>query len=89
MSLALNSYRTKAREDSKAIQRRVAALLTSVGRASDAISNDEIDLFCKYSAHLKVIRYRSLQEEYKAETAKGHDIGKVARYVWRSIAHSA
>ncbi|KAJ3037594.1 NEDD8-activating enzyme E1 regulatory subunit [Rhizophlyctis rosea] len=69
-------YRTKAREDSKAVQRRVAALLTSVGRPSDAIAADEIDMFCKYSAHLKVIRYRSLQEEYTPKTVKSHEIGR-------------
>ncbi|KAJ3052499.1 NEDD8-activating enzyme E1 regulatory subunit [Rhizophlyctis rosea] len=58
-------YKTKAKEDVQSVQRRVSQLLTSVGKSADSIPQGYVDAFCKYSAHLRVIRYRSLREEYE------------------------
>ncbi|KAI9016001.1 hypothetical protein DFJ74DRAFT_679151 [Hyaloraphidium curvatum] len=57
-------YRQKAREDTERVVSRVQQLLQEIGRPVDAVPVDEIERFCKNSAFLKVIRYRSLASEY-------------------------
>ncbi|KAJ3291041.1 NEDD8-activating enzyme E1 regulatory subunit [Borealophlyctis nickersoniae] len=69
-------YRTKAREDCNLVRNRVTSLLASIDKPADAITTDEIERFCKFSSHLKVIRYRSLREEYTLNTARSHNIGQ-------------
>jgi hypothetical protein len=56
-------YRQKAQEDFEAVNSRVQDLLTSVGLLADAIDEREIEEFCKHAAYVKVIRYRTLDEE--------------------------
>lgn len=56
-------YRQKAQEDFEAVNSRVQDLLTSVGLLADAIDEREIEEFCKHAAYVKVIRYRTLEEE--------------------------
>ncbi|KNC99936.1 uncharacterized protein SPPG_05308 [Spizellomyces punctatus DAOM BR117] len=68
-------YRTKAREDCAAVKERVKSILVSSGRSQDAVSEEEIERFCKNAAYLKVIRYRSLKEEYEQCTLTGKKIG--------------
>ena len=60
-------YRQKAIEDYEAVNARVQNILSSVGLLSDAIDSREIEEFCKYAAHVKVIRYRRLEQEYLTE----------------------
>ena len=43
---------------------RVRKLLSQLGRDENAITQDEIEAFCKHAGYLKVLRYRSLEEEY-------------------------
>jgi hypothetical protein len=41
-----------------------------LGLAPGSIASEEIETFCKYSAFLKVIRYRSLEDEYTLPKTK-------------------
>ncbi|KAJ3150039.1 NEDD8-activating enzyme E1 regulatory subunit [Geranomyces michiganensis] len=68
-------YRTKARQDTAAVAARAADLVTAVGRPQRPIPLDEIDRFCKHSAFLKVLRYRSFAEECELETANAKTLG--------------
>ncbi|XP_028665555.1 NEDD8-activating enzyme E1 regulatory subunit [Erpetoichthys calabaricus] len=69
-----NIYREKAKEDAAVVSNYVASLLQSVGRPSESISEQEIRLFCKNAAFLRVVRCRSLAEEYNAENVNKDEI---------------
>ncbi|XP_028406332.1 NEDD8-activating enzyme E1 regulatory subunit-like [Dendronephthya gigantea] len=60
-----NCYHEKALEDIQNISEKLRAILSSIGKKSNFIEDDEIRLFCKNSAFLRVIRCSSLCEEYK------------------------
>lgn len=63
--LALSSvYQNKAKDDIKAVADNVAKIAASVGKPADAISLDEITLFCKSAQELRLVRTRSLAQEY-------------------------
>ena len=68
--ITLLSYKTKAKHDVQEVSKIVEHLLESLGLASGSISLQEIESFCKYSAFLKVIRYRSLEQEYNQHKAQ-------------------
>jgi len=57
-------YQTKAREDVEAVAGKVASILKALGREASSISPEEIRLFCKSAAGLRLVRTRSLQQEY-------------------------
>ncbi|KAG0095152.1 NEDD8-activating enzyme E1 regulatory subunit [Podila epicladia] len=59
-----NIYKTKAKQDVQEVVIRVKSLLERLGLASDTIAVQEVETFCKFSAFLKVIRYRSIADEY-------------------------
>ncbi|KAG0332286.1 NEDD8-activating enzyme E1 regulatory subunit [Podila horticola] len=59
-----NIYKTKAKQDVQEVLSRVKFLLEKLGLASDTIAVQEVETFCKFSAFLKVIRYRSIADEY-------------------------
>jgi amyloid beta precursor protein binding protein 1 len=63
-------YQTKANEDVAAVTARVKAALAQIGKPEDFISAMDIKTFCKNANFLNCIRYRSLDEERKAATAK-------------------
>ncbi|KAF9968073.1 NEDD8-activating enzyme E1 regulatory subunit [Mortierella alpina] len=63
-------YKTKAKHDVQEVSKIVEHLLESLGLASGSISLQEIESFCKYSAFLKVIRFRSLEQEYNQPKAQ-------------------
>lgn len=69
-SVANGSYRRKFKTDLADVSARVATTLRSLGRAEADISADEIEAFCKHAGYLKVIRYRSLEEEYSSPRTK-------------------
>ena len=56
-------YQTKARADMEAVAGHLSQLLTSIGKPTNAISEEYIKLFCRNSAFLQVLRYRTLEEE--------------------------
>ena len=59
-------YQTKARADMEAVASHLSELLASIGRPTNAISEDNIRLFCRNSAFLQVLHYRTLEEEYRS-----------------------
>ncbi|KAI8822931.1 ThiF family protein [Fimicolochytrium jonesii] len=62
-------YKAKAREDAAAVATRVKSLV-ELSKRSNPISTPDIDRFCKNAAHLRLIRYSSIHEEY-AHTSPG------------------
>lgn len=62
-------YRARARRDIDVVKQHLQRHLAAVGKAADAISDDQIDSFCKHAAYIKVIRYRALAEELSAPKA--------------------
>jgi amyloid beta precursor protein binding protein 1 len=48
----------------------VASTLRSLGRGEGEISADQIEAVCKHAGYLKVLRYRSLEEEYSSPRTK-------------------
>ncbi|KAG0323216.1 NEDD8-activating enzyme E1 regulatory subunit [Dissophora globulifera] len=73
-------YKTKAKQDVQEVSKVVESLLSSLGLAAGSISQQEIETFCKFSAFLKVIRYRSLEEEYHQPNTKQIDPDSVFPY---------
>jgi len=63
-------YQKKALEDVAAVTIRVKEALKQIGRPVDSITDEEIKVFCKNSNFLKVIRYRTLEDERNPKTAK-------------------
>lgn len=64
------SYRRKFKADLESVASRVKSVLHELGRDEAEISRDEIEAFCKNAGYLKVIRYRSLEEEYSSPKTK-------------------
>ncbi|KAI2662480.1 NEDD8-activating enzyme E1 regulatory subunit [Labeo rohita] len=67
-------YRDKAMKDATVVSKHVEALLQSVGKPPESISEQEIKLFCKNAAFLRVVRCRSLAEEYSVDTFNKDEI---------------
>ena len=61
-----NVYRCKASLDSDIIYRRVQQLLKELELSSDLISEKDVKLFSRESAHLAVIRGNKIADEYFA-----------------------
>uniref|UniRef100_A0A4W3JVY0 NEDD8-activating enzyme E1 regulatory subunit n=1 Tax=Callorhinchus milii TaxID=7868 RepID=A0A4W3JVY0_CALMI len=69
-----NVYREKAKQDAGTVIKYAAALLESIGRSPEAVSEKDVRLFCKNAAFLRVVRCRSLAEEYSVETVNKDQI---------------
>lgn len=69
-----NVYREKAIQDAAAVSRHVEYLLQSVGKPPECISEMDIKLFCKNSFFLRVVRCRSLAEEYSVDSVNKEEI---------------
>ncbi|XP_065843401.1 NEDD8-activating enzyme E1 regulatory subunit-like [Oscarella lobularis] len=67
-------YQAKAMEHATCVKERVYRLLDEMGKPRDSIADEDVKLFCKNAHFLRVIRCRSLGEEYARETAKSQDI---------------
>lgn len=65
-----NSYRRKFKADLQNVTERVCRMLNQLGRDGNEISSDEIESFVKNAGYLKVIRYRSLEDEYSSPKTK-------------------
>ncbi|XP_068614905.1 NEDD8-activating enzyme E1 regulatory subunit [Brachionichthys hirsutus] len=69
-----NVYREKAMRDAAAVSNHVERLLQSVGKPPEGISERDVKLVCKNSSFLRVVRCRSLAEEYGVETVNKDEI---------------
>lgn len=65
------TYTAKAAQDAAAVQSRVCSLLTSVGRDASSIGAEYVSHVCKQAGGVRVLRYRSLEEEYGAGAQGG------------------
>ncbi|TEA38620.1 hypothetical protein DBR06_SOUSAS110545, partial [Sousa chinensis] len=74
-----NVYREKAKKDAAAVGNHVAKLLQSIGQAPESISEKELKLLCNNCAFLRVVRCRSLAEEYGLHTVNKDEI-RVSNY---------
>uniref|UniRef100_A0A7S0EYA2 NEDD8-activating enzyme E1 regulatory subunit n=1 Tax=Hanusia phi TaxID=3032 RepID=A0A7S0EYA2_9CRYP len=61
-----NIYREQATRDCSQVSARVQHILSSMNQRTDAISPAEISLICKNAANIRLVRTRSLQEEYSS-----------------------
>uniref|UniRef100_A0A3P9MCI0 NEDD8-activating enzyme E1 regulatory subunit n=1 Tax=Oryzias latipes TaxID=8090 RepID=A0A3P9MCI0_ORYLA len=69
-----NVYREKAMQDAAAVSKHVECLLRSVGKPPESISEKDIKLFCKNASFLRVVRCRSLAEEYSVDSVNKDEI---------------
>ncbi|XP_040926017.1 NEDD8-activating enzyme E1 regulatory subunit isoform X2 [Betta splendens] len=69
-----NVYREKALQDAAAVSKHVENLLKSVGKPPESISEKDIKLFCKNASFLRVVRCRSLAEEYSVDSVNRDEI---------------
>ncbi|XP_033842439.1 NEDD8-activating enzyme E1 regulatory subunit [Periophthalmus magnuspinnatus] len=69
-----NIYRQKAMQDAAAVSKHVESLIQSVGLAPESISDKDIKLFCKHASFLRVVRCRSLAEEYSVDSQNKNEI---------------
>ncbi|XP_025914819.1 NEDD8-activating enzyme E1 regulatory subunit isoform X1 [Apteryx rowi] len=69
-----NVYREKAKKDIAAVGNHAVKLLQSLGKAPESISERELKLLCSNSAFLRVVRCRSLSEEYGLNTFNKDEI---------------
>ncbi|ORX93799.1 NEDD8-activating enzyme E1 regulatory subunit [Basidiobolus meristosporus CBS 931.73] len=60
-----NIYRQKAKEDLLAFKNHLNKLLTRVNRPANSITEEQIEVFCKNTGFLTVLKYRSIAEEYR------------------------
>mmetsp|Transcript_13238 Transcript_13238/g.18081 ORF Transcript_13238/g.18081 Transcript_13238/m.18081 type:complete len:528 (+) Transcript_13238:91-1674(+) len=61
-------YREKSQKDATNIAGKVRALLKSIDRPEDSISFETVRLFCRNARFLKIVRCRSLEQEYSGNT---------------------
>lgn len=62
-------YKAKAKKDFDCLSKHVDEILKHLGRPLLTISHEERELFCKNTADIQVIRYRTIQEELDATDA--------------------
>jgi len=62
-------YRDKAAADVDAVYAHVQALLKSIGRDGNSIAKDYVALSCKNAFFWKLMRYRTISEEFTAPNA--------------------
>ncbi|KAG7263139.1 LOW QUALITY PROTEIN: hypothetical protein CRUP_038448 [Coryphaenoides rupestris] len=69
-----NVYRDKALKDAAAVAQHVESLLQVAGKTPESISEKDIKLFCKNASFLRVVRCRSLADEYAVDSVNKDEI---------------
>ncbi|XP_020794539.1 NEDD8-activating enzyme E1 regulatory subunit [Boleophthalmus pectinirostris] len=69
-----NIYRQKAMQDAAAVSKHVESLIQSTELAPESISEKDIKLFCKHATFLRVVRCRSLADEYSVDSQNKDEI---------------
>jgi len=62
-----NVYKAKARADLGQVMDFVKSILTSLQRSENEITEAEVETFCKHAGYAKLVRGRSLQQEYTSD----------------------
>ncbi|KAK6332233.1 hypothetical protein TWF696_002954 [Orbilia brochopaga] len=60
-----NVYKSKARTDLASVMGVVRTLLPGLGRDPNSISESDVETFCKHAGYAKLLRGRSLKDEYE------------------------
>ena len=69
-------YREQASKDSEHVYRHVQSILKEHGWSGDLVNENDVKLFCKHSAELRIIRGRCLAAEIETKSLPGvQDIG--------------
>ena len=63
-------YQRQARQDADTVGKKVISILSTLGRPTDSIPEQDIQKFCRNCAYLRVIRCRSLSQEYALPSLK-------------------
>ncbi|KAJ3225897.1 NEDD8-activating enzyme E1 regulatory subunit [Clydaea vesicula] len=65
-------YKNKAKQDVASVNNYLLEILNNLGKPKDSIPLEEVERFCKNANFLRVIKYRSLNDEYlNASTTLG------------------
>ena len=64
-------YKAKAKEDLALVQSILAEVLAKAGVSADRIGQEETETFVKHVGYLKVIRGRSLRQEFESSLLNG------------------
>lgn len=75
------SYRQKALSDLDAVKSRVRNLLREIDMPEDTVPDKMIEDFCKNAAHIQLLRYRTLRDEYVTAPSK-ETIGMLVSMIW-------
>jgi hypothetical protein len=75
------SYQAKAVEDYHHFRSHAHRILAQLGRPVDAIAEEEMHRFCKGSADIQVLYYRSLRQEYSIEVQRDK-YGRLGEGTW-------
>jgi amyloid beta precursor protein binding protein 1 len=59
-----NSYHEKAHEDLSYFKKHLEGIMNEIGMSNSIFHPGDIERFCKNSGFLKIIRFKSLAEEY-------------------------
>lgn len=62
-----NLYRKKAVNDMYMVSQNVSRILTSLGRPTSDVPEEEIGIWCRHANFVKRIRYRALIEEWEID----------------------
>lgn len=74
-----NIFRDKAAQDFKTVDKYVHENLKKLNRLEDEIPEEDVRAFCKNAHNLRVIRTRSLQQEYSPDTANSTSIANALK----------
>jgi len=66
-----NVYREQASKDAEHVYRHAQVLLKERGWSSDLVTENDVKLFCKHSAELRLIRGTSLAAEFDTKQLQG------------------
>lgn len=86
-------YQTQARLDVEAVAVHLSALLIGLGKSPSTVPMDSVKQFCRNSAFLRVVRYRSLADEHCKPNLSEHlwrlenPDGELVYYILLRAAH--
>lgn len=69
-------YHKQAAIDAEAVWRRTVHLLRQLGLSSDAITEKDVKLFCRYASDIHVQRGTCIADEYDPKTINASKIGR-------------
>lgn len=82
MDIDGHSYREQAAKDAEHVWRHVQLILKERGWSGESVTENDVKLFCKHSAELRLIRGSSLAAELDAKQLYGDvDISKLLNIV--------